>query len=133
MIVLPRWHCKVERGVRYSFSGLEILLGEGGDVELGARTSEHIIVFAFDPLSLNSLSLICVVHSIIHIVISYCLCCALHLSYYYISIICLTCVCVPHLYLTTRASYSTSTLIQRNQEELSRALHREFGFTRWLH
>ena len=61
-----------ERGVRYSYccnksfsvkvpsvgvlggcdSGLEILLGEGGDVELGARTSKHIIVFAFDPLSL---------------------------------------------------------------------------------
>ena len=54
-------------------SGLEILLGEGGDVELGARTSEHIFVFAFDPLSLNPL-FICVVHSIIH---SYlvCLCC----------------------------------------------------------
>ena len=33
-------------------SGLEILLGEGGDVELGARTSKHIIVFAIDPLSL---------------------------------------------------------------------------------
>ena len=33
-------------------SGLEILLREGGDVELGARTSEHIFVFAFDPLSL---------------------------------------------------------------------------------
>ena len=33
-------------------SGLKILLGEGGDVELGARTSEHIFVFAFDPLSL---------------------------------------------------------------------------------
>ena len=33
-------------------SGLEILLGEGGDVELGARTSKHILVFAFDPLSL---------------------------------------------------------------------------------
>ena len=49
----------IERGVRYSFSGLEILLGEGGDVELGAQTSEHIIVFAFDPLSLNSLSLYC--------------------------------------------------------------------------
>ena len=32
-------------------SGLEILLGEGGDVELGARTSKHN-VFAFDPLSL---------------------------------------------------------------------------------
>ena len=62
----------VERGVRYSQlykyssvevpsvgvlggrdSGLEILHGcEGGDVELGARTSEHILVFAFDPLSL---------------------------------------------------------------------------------
>ena len=61
----------VERGVRYSrlyksssvevpsvgvlggqVSGLEILLGEGGDVELGAQTSKHILVFAFDPLSL---------------------------------------------------------------------------------
>ena len=45
-------------------SGLEILLGEGGDVELGARTSKHILLFAFDPLTLNSLSLslFCVVH-----------------------------------------------------------------------
>ena len=34
-------------------SGLEILHGgEGGDVELGARTSKHIFVFAFDPLTL---------------------------------------------------------------------------------
>ena len=34
-------------------SGLEILHGGvGGDVELGARTSKHIFVFAFDPLSL---------------------------------------------------------------------------------
>jgi len=57
-----------ERGVRYSKScnksssvevpsvgdsGLEILHGgEGGDVELGARTSKHIFAFAFDPLSL---------------------------------------------------------------------------------
>ena len=40
-------------------SGLEILLGEGGDVELGVRTSKHIIVFAFDPFSLTlSLSLL---------------------------------------------------------------------------
>ena len=39
-------------------SGLKILHGgEGGDVELGARTSKHIFAFAFDPLSLNSLSL----------------------------------------------------------------------------
>ena len=69
MVVLPRWHCKIERGVRYSFSGLEILLGEGGDVELGARTSKHIFMFAFDPLPLNSL--FSFVHCIIHIVISY--------------------------------------------------------------
>ena len=79
-------------------SGLEILLGEGGDVELGARTSKQILLFAFDPLTLNSL-FIC---ALLYLVISYtCLC-----------------VCVPHLWLTTRASYSTSTLIQRNQEEL---------------
>ena len=37
---------------------VKILLCEGGDVELGARTSKHILVFAFDPLSLTlSLSL----------------------------------------------------------------------------
>ena len=39
-------------------SGLEILLCEGGDVELSARTSKQILVFAFDPLTLTlSLSL----------------------------------------------------------------------------
>ena len=39
-------------------SGVEILLCEGGDVELGARTSEHISLFALDPLTLTlSLSL----------------------------------------------------------------------------
>ena len=32
---------------------VKILLYEGGDVELGARTSKHILVFAFDPLSLT--------------------------------------------------------------------------------
>ena len=51
-------------------SGLEILLGEGGDVELGARTSKQISLFAFDPLTLNSLSFIGALHhfiSIIHI------------------------------------------------------------------
>ena len=40
---------------------VEILLCEGGDVELGARASKHILVFAFDPLSLNSL-LFCALH-----------------------------------------------------------------------
>ena len=57
----------------------EILLCEGGDVELGARTSKHILVFAFDPLSLT-LSLIYL--PLIHIVISFiyawiCLCASL--------------------------------------------------------
>ena len=63
-------------------SGLEILLGEGGDVELRARTSEHIIVFAFDPLvSKLSLFTLCIASFFIHIIfacvvpciISYCL------------------------------------------------------------
>ena len=37
---------------------VKILLCKGGDVELGARTSKRILVFVFDPLSLNSLSYI---------------------------------------------------------------------------
>jgi len=32
---------------------VKILLCEGGDVELGARASNHILLFAFDPLSLT--------------------------------------------------------------------------------
>ena len=80
-------------------SGLEILLCEGGDVELCARTLKHIRVFVFDRLTLT-LSLYFV-----------------HCFTIAISYTCLS-VCVPHLCLTTRASYSTSTLIQRNQEEL---------------
>ena len=43
---------------------VEILLCEGGDVELCAGTSKHISVFAFDPLSLT-LSLSYIVHCII--------------------------------------------------------------------
>ena len=34
-------------------SGVEILLGEGGNVELGARTSKQILLFALDPLTLT--------------------------------------------------------------------------------
>ena len=49
-------------------SGLEILLGEGGDVELGARTSKHIFVFAFDPLTLNSLYFVLCIISYCHII-----------------------------------------------------------------
>ena len=59
---------------------VKILLCEGGDVELCARTSKHILVFAFDPLSLT-LSLILYL-ALIHIVHSYlyawiCLCASL--------------------------------------------------------
>ena len=41
---------------------VEILLCEGGDVELGARTSKHILVFAFDPLTLTLSLLYCALH-----------------------------------------------------------------------
>ena len=87
-------------------SGLEILHGgEGGDVELGARTSKHIFAFAFDPLSLNSLSLsfICAKHqSFIHILLA-CIC-ALHLFHiayhpYMLGLL----VCAPHLYLINKS------------------------------
>ena len=44
-------------------SGLKIFLGEGGDVELDARTSKQILLFALDPLTLTlSLSLLCAQH-----------------------------------------------------------------------
>ena len=50
-------------------SGLEILLSEGGDVELGARTSKHIFVFAFDPLTLTLSPLFVLsIASFIHII-----------------------------------------------------------------
>ena len=49
-------------------SGLKILLGEGGDVELGARTSKHILLFALDPLTFYSISLSLY---FVHIAISY--------------------------------------------------------------
>ena len=49
---------------------VKILLCEGGDVELGARTSKHILVFAFDPLSLT-LSLILCLASFILLIHTY--------------------------------------------------------------
>ena len=76
-------------------SGLEILHGGvGGDVELGARTSKHILAFAFDPLSLNSLSLslyICAKHH--SSFISYIACVALHRLYCSSLYAWLACVC----------------------------------------
>ena len=54
---------------------VKILLCEGGDVKLCARTSKHILVFVIDPLSLT-LSLSLLHCALIQIVISYtCLCC----------------------------------------------------------
>ena len=53
-------------------SGLKIFLGEGGDVELGARTSKHILLFALDPLALTlSLSLYCALHLFILFIHNY--------------------------------------------------------------
>ena len=83
----------VERGVVYSqlylpkiLSGgslCEILLCEGGDVELCDRTSKHILVFAIDPLSLTLFLILCL--ALIHIVISF--------IYAWLCLfVCLTCV-----------------------------------------
>ena len=64
-------------------SGLEIFLGEGGDVELGARTSKQILLFALDPLTLTLSLSLCIVPCIISS------CC--------IIFICLAWLCVHHL------------------------------------
>jgi len=46
---------------------VKILLGEGGDVKLGARSLKHIVVFAFDLLSLSlSFTYLALIH-IVHI------------------------------------------------------------------
>jgi len=50
---------------------VEILLCEGGDVELGARTSKLIFVFAFDPLSLTLSLLYCALHHFILFIHTY--------------------------------------------------------------
>ena len=66
-------------------SALKILLGEGGDVELGARTSKHILLFALDPLTLTLfLSLFTLCLTLFHIDHS-------HLYAW------LSCVCTTHL------------------------------------
>ena len=67
-------------------SKLEILLCEGGDVELCARTSKHIAVFAFDPLTLTlSLSLLfCALHHfilLIHYMLGLFVCASLVLNH----------------------------------------------------
>ena len=80
VFVLPRWHLYWLREEFGTPSGLEILFGEGGDVELGA----HIFVFAFDPLSLNPLSLfvLCIIH-IIHILYACVVLALIHIAIHY--------------------------------------------------
>ena len=64
-------------------SGFKILLGEGGDVELGARTSKQILLFALDPLTLSlSLSLFVLCLALFHIDHSY--------LYAWLSCVCIT-------------------------------------------
>ena len=118
-------------------SGLEILHGGvGGDVEQGARTSKHIVVFAFAPLVSLTLSHFIFVHSIILIAIAYyihCLCChcMIHIAISLIAwldCVCtllglLVCVCLTYTH-PTRASHSASTHFKGNQEELVQSLAR---------
>ena len=80
---------------------VEIFLYEGRDVEQWLEPRNISQCLRLIHFLLLSLSLSYFVHCFI---LSY------HIHAWF--------VCMPHLYLTTRASYSTSTLIQRNQEEL---------------
>ena len=68
-------------------SGLEILHGGvGGDVELGARTSKHILLLAFDPIVSLTLSLYFVQSIILH-------------SYHSLLVLCLALFHIVHLYM----------------------------------
>ena len=94
---------------------MEILLCEGRDVELRARISKHIFVFAFDPLSLNSLSLSYILHSII-----------LFISYIYLVLfVCLTCVEPREFYIAPQLLFrgDSSELFAGNSVTL-------FGYTK---
>jgi len=98
-------------------SGLEILHGGvGRDVEQGARTSKHILVFAIDPISLNSLFTLCKFHfihskassisrliSFILLALFHIACVALHNSYCYILCMLGLLVCVHHLYSSNKS------------------------------
>ena len=74
-------------------SGLKILHGgEGGDVELGARTSKHILEFAFDPLVSFTLS------------VSFILCKASSIRTFHI--ISIACICVLHIFILLHLLYA---------------------------
>ena len=72
---------------------VEILLCEGGDVELCAQTSKHIIVFVFDPLSLT-LSLILCIASYRHIIFACVVLILIHIAYSLYAWI--VCVCLTY-------------------------------------
>ena len=77
----PQWRFPVWEVLCGRVSGNPLC--EGGDVELCAQTSKHIIVFAFDPLTLTlSLSL-----SYLPYIDSYC-----HIIYMLGLFVCHTCV-----------------------------------------
>ena len=71
---------------------------EGGDVELGARTSKHNFVFVFDPLSLTLSLLYCALHHFILFIYTY--------------ILGIVCLCVI-LVLKTRELHIASQLLFR--------------------
>ena len=100
---------------------VKIFLCEGGDVELGARTSKHIFVFAFDPLSLTlslSLSLSLIVHCII-LLISF---------IYLVLIVCHTCVKPRKLHIAPQLLFSG---IKRScLEPFTRNSATLFGYTK---
>ena len=65
-------------------SRLEIFLGEGRDVELGARTSKQILLFALDPLTLTLSLLYCALHHfilLIHYMLGLFVCASLVLNH----------------------------------------------------
>ena len=96
---------------------VEFLLCEGGDVELGARTSKHILVFAFDPLSLT-LSLSYIVPCII--------------SYYSFILICLLLLVCTHTCVQPRELHVAPQLLFRgvSPEPFNRNSATLFGYTK---
>ena len=72
-LYLPKFSVEVPRVSVLVDELVEILLCEGGDVELCARTSKHILVFAFD-LSLSLILCLASFILLIHIYMLGCVC-----------------------------------------------------------
>ena len=76
----------------------KIFLCEGGDVELGARISKYILVFAFDPLSLTLSLILCIA--------SYC---SYHI-YACVDCVCFTCVKPRELHIAPQLLFRGDSL-----------------------